>query len=92
MSGFTQINVGAAANDGTGDSLRVSQQTVNGNYASTPRVVAETSDLSTEVAASGYLRIVSDITSGGLFKAVNGGTPDGLDVFASATVGWTWWR
>ena len=92
MSGFTLINVGAAANDGNGDSLRVSQQAVNTNYTSTPRIVGSTAALASETAASGYVRIVNTIYSGGLFVAVNGGAPDGGDVFASATVGWTWQR
>jgi len=49
-------------------------------------------DLSTEAAGAGYVRIVSDLDRGGIFKAVNGGTPDGIDIFASATSGWTWQR
>ena len=92
MSGFTLINVGAAANDGNGDSLRVSQQTVNSNYTSTPRVLTATSYLASEAASSGLLRYVSAPSDGGNFRAVNGGTVDGVDVFASATSGWTWQR
>ena len=92
MAGFATINVGTTANDGTGDSLRVSQQAVNTNFGTTPRVLATTADLASEVAASGYARIVSSVSSGGIFKAVNGGTADGGDIFASATVGWTWQR
>ena len=92
MSGFTQINVGATANDGTGDSLRVSQQAVNTNFTATPRVLDLTSDLASEIAASSYARVVSNIAEGGIFKAVNSGTPDNINIFASATVGWTWQR
>jgi hypothetical protein len=92
MSGFTLINVGAAANDGTGDSLRVSQQAVNSNYSSTVRTLATTSDLASEAAAAGYSRIVSDLDRGGVFKAVNGGAANNGTIFASATVGWTWQR
>ena len=92
MSGFTLINVGAAANDGNGDSLRVSQQAVNSNYTSTPRALGAVADLANEAAASGYARIVQDSERGGIFKAVNGGTVDNGIIFASATVGWTWQR
>jgi hypothetical protein len=92
MSGFTLINVGAAANDGNGDSLRVSQQAVNSNYTSTPRSLSTVADLATEAAASGYTRIVADLTRGGVFKAVNGGAANGITIFASATAGWTWQR
>ena len=92
MSGFTLINVGAAANDGNGDSLRVSQQAVNANYISTVRALATASSLSTESAASGYVRLVEDLARGGLLKAVNSGTADNVDIFASATSGWTWQR
>ena len=92
MSGFTSINVGATANDGTGDSLRVSQQAVNTNFTATPRVLDLTSDLASEIAASSYARVVSNIADGGIFKAVNSGTPDNINIFASATVGWTWQR
>ena len=92
MSGFTQIGAGSSANDGTGDAIRTAMQAVNANYTSTPRVLSTVSDLASEVAASGYVRVVSDLTTGGSFKAVNSGTPDGVDVFTSATVGWTWQR
>ena len=92
MSGFTLINVGTTANDGTGDSLRVSQQAVNTNYTSTPRALGAVADLANEAAASGYTRIVQDSERGGIFKAVNGGAVDNGIIFASATVGWTWQR
>jgi len=92
MSGFTSINVGTTANDGTGDSLRASQQAVNSNFLTAVRTLSAVADLSTEAAASGYSRIVQDIERGGLFKAVNGGSSDNVDIFTSATVGWTWQR
>ena len=92
MSGFTLINVGAAANDGNGDSLRVSQQAVNSNFLTATRSLSSVASLASESAASGYTRIVQDLDRGGIFKAVNGGTVDDGVVFASATVGWTWQR
>ncbi len=92
MSGFTQINVGTTANDGTGDSLRVSQQAVNTNFLTAARSLSAVTDLSSELAASGYSRIVQDLERGGIFKAVNGGTVDNINIFASATSGWTWQR
>ena len=92
MSGFTSINVGAAANDGTGDSLRVSQQAVNSNFLTATRSLSLVTDLASEAAASGYTRIVQDLERGGVFKAVNGGTVNSGTIFASATAGWTWQR
>jgi hypothetical protein len=91
MSGFTLINVGAAANDGTGDSLRVSQQAVNSNYSSTVRTLAATSDLATETAATGYVRIVYTGIRAGVYVATETeDTPNGITQYASATVGWIW--
>jgi hypothetical protein len=92
MSGFTLINVGATANDGTGDSLRVSQQAVNSNFLTATRSLSLVTDLASEAAASGYTRIVQDLDRGGIFKAVNGGTANNGNIFASATSGWTWQR
>ena len=93
MSGFTLINVGAAANDGNGDSLRVSQQAVNANYISTVRALTTTSSLSTESAASGYVRLIYNDLGSQVFAADNSGlTVDNIRVFTSATVGWTWVR
>ena len=92
MSGFTLINVGAAANDGNGDSLRVSQQAVNSNFLTATRSLSLVTDLASEAAASGYTRIVQDLDRGGVFKAVNGGTVNSGTIFASATSGWTWQR
>jgi hypothetical protein len=92
MSGFTLINVGAAANDGNGDSLRVSQQAVNTNFGTAARGLPLVTGLASEAAASGYTRIVQDLGRGGIFKAVNSGTADDVDIFSSATVGWTWQR
>ena len=92
MSGFTLINVGAAANDGNGDSLRVSQQAVNANFLTATRGLPLVTDLASEAAAGGYTRIVQDLERGGIFKAVNSGTVDNINVFASATSGWTWQR
>lgn len=92
MSGFTQIGVGSSANDGTGDALRTAMQVVNSNYTRTSRALDAVSDLATEAAAAGYSRIVNDSDRGGLFYAVNSGTADNVDIFASATVGWTWQR
>jgi hypothetical protein len=90
MSGFTLINVGAAANDGNGDSLRVSQQAVNANYTSTVRSLATTSSLTTELAASGYVRLVQQFDS---VRASNtSDTIDNIDTFASGSVGWQWKR
>lgn len=60
-----------------------------GIFASQVDTVA---DLVTEEAASGYARIVSDLTRGGVFKAVDGGVVDSVNIFASATSGWTWQR
>ena len=61
MSGFTLINVGAAANDGNGDSLRVSQQAVNANFLTATRGLPLVTDLASEAAAGGYTRIVQDL-------------------------------
>jgi len=93
MSGFTLINVGATANDGNGDSLRVSQQAINTNYISTVRALATTSSLTTELAASGYVRLIYNDLGAQVFAADNSGlTVDNIRVFTSATVGWTWVR
>jgi hypothetical protein len=91
MSGFTLINVGAAANDGNGDSLRASQQTVNANYASTLRGVEYTSDLSSETAASGYVRVVYTGERPGVYRAKESNyPPNGVTEFSSASAGWIW--
>jgi hypothetical protein len=91
MSGFTLINVGAAANDGNGDSLRVSQQAVNSNYTSTPRVLGAVADLANEAAAAEYIRIVHTGPRSGVYAAVETATAaNGVTTYASATVGWLW--
>lgn len=91
MSGFTLINVGTTANDGAGDSLRVSQQIVNANYSSTVRALATTSDLASETAATGYVRVVYTGARAGIYLATEtGATPNGITEYASATVGWIW--
>jgi len=88
MSGFTQINVGTTANDGTGDSLRVSQQAVNSNLLTTVRTLSAVSDLATEAAASGYSRIVQGF--GDLRASNTSDTVNNIDTFASGSVGWQW--
>lgn len=56
------------------------------------RSIAGTSDLSSEVAGSGYIRYVSNPTDGGMFRAINSGTADGINTFSSATSGWYYSR
>lgn len=56
------------------------------------RQVDNVSNLSSEEAGSGYICIVRDLDRGGIFKAVNSGTADNVDIFSSAAVGWTWQR
>lgn len=91
MSGFTQIGVGSSANDGTGDALRTAMQAVNLNYASTVRALATTSELNTENAAAGYIRIVYTGTRAGVYVATESeSSPNGITEYASATVGWIW--
>jgi hypothetical protein len=90
MSGFTSINVGAAANDGNGDSLRVSQQAVNTNFGTAARVLTAKAGLASELAASGYSRIVQGF---GELRATNtSDTVNNIDIFASGSVGWQWKR
>ena len=91
MSGFTQINVGTTANDGTGDSLRVSQQTVNDNYGQTVRSLNYTSDLSNETAGDKYTRIVLQGDRSGVYRAKQfNEVPNGVTQYPSAPVGWIW--
>jgi hypothetical protein len=88
MSGFTQINVGTTANDGTGDSLRVSQQAVNTNFGATPRVLSSKSALASELAESGFSRLVQGF--GDLRASNTSDTVNNIDTFASGSVGWQW--
>lgn len=54
--------------------------------------VQSVSDLVSEKAESGNVRIVSNPDTGGIFRAVNGGTANDGTIFNSATSGWTWQR
>lgn len=54
--------------------------------------ISSTSDLASEAAGSGYIRYVSNPSTGGMFRALNSGTVDGVDTFSSATSGWLYSR
>lgn len=54
--------------------------------------VQTTSDLASEDAASGYIRYVTNPSTGGMFRAVSSGTVDGTNIFSSATSGWYYSR
>jgi hypothetical protein len=100
VTNLTSGGLFKAVNGGTVDNIIIfasatsgwTWQRINSNYPSTIRALPATSDLASEVAADGYSLYVSAPSDGGNFRAVEGGTVDGVDVFASATVGWTWQR
>ena len=87
---FVAVNGGVSDDINIFDSATVgwTWQRVLGKFNS----VSTITELEAEPAASGDLKIVSDLVLGGVFKAVNGGTANDGTIFASATVGWTWQR
>lgn len=91
MSGFTPINVGATANDGSGDSLRSSQIKVNSNYNTTVRSLNSTDDLGSETADEGFVRIVETGDYSGVYRAKQfSEAPNLVTQYPSASVGWIW--